>query len=246
MPFEAAKAVAATFCYEVRYALTPVFGEDFPDLCVLPSDRNFGSFRIDSGIIRQCTQETQSWLSRTDARHTPASSLYSSPDPSVTEPYTPPQLTLRAPFRLKKLRSKAFKATDSESGYGTESEIDSDRLAFSPQVSPKTIVSEWAAVNMKPSSKESTAVEGLQMLSGSPIRHSTESSSQTAKRRLLDTDDDYAGDASTADEHDAPNSPQPLGKELRTTESRAAYWLIKLSMEDAKHRHKRVRRASIN
>jgi len=245
MPFQAAKAVAATFCYEVRYALTPLFGEDFINLCVLPSDRNFGSFRIDSSIVQQCAQETQSWLSRTDARHTPASSLYSSPDPSVPEPYTSPQLTLLAPFRLKKLRPKAFKTADSESGYGTESEVDSDRLAFSPQVSPKTIVSEWTAVNTKASPKESTAAEGLQMLSGSPIRHSTELSSQTAKRRLRDTDDDYAGYASTADERDGPNSPQPAGKALQSTESRAAYWLMQLSVEDAKHRNKRVRRASI-
>jgi len=237
--------VAATFCYGVRHALTPVFGREFVDLCVLPSDRNFGSFRIDSSIVQQCAQETQSWLSRTDARPTPTPSVYSSPDPAVTESYTSPKPALHASLRLKKLRPKVFKSSDSESGYGTESEVGTERLALSPDISPKTKPSEWIAVNTKTSSKESTAVEGLQLLSGSPVRRSTESSSQNAKRRLLDTDDDYAGDASTADEYAGPNSPQPVSTVLRNTESRAAYWLMQLSMGDTKHRSKRVRRASV-
>ncbi|OKL61494.1 hypothetical protein UA08_03334 [Talaromyces atroroseus] len=56
MPFETAKAVAATFCWKIRYALTPLFGTDFPSLCIPPQSRQFGKMTIDPDIIRQATE----------------------------------------------------------------------------------------------------------------------------------------------------------------------------------------------
>jgi ABC-type dipeptide/oligopeptide/nickel transport system permease subunit len=56
MPFEAAKAVAATFCYNIRYALTPIFGIDFLGHCVVPEDPRFGRMVIDRNIVRHCTE----------------------------------------------------------------------------------------------------------------------------------------------------------------------------------------------
>ena len=55
MPFEAAKAVAATFCYPIRYALTPVFGLDFVPLCIKPGVEGFGQMVIDPNIVRKCS-----------------------------------------------------------------------------------------------------------------------------------------------------------------------------------------------
>ncbi|KAI9672889.1 MAG: hypothetical protein M1829_004439 [Trizodia sp. TS-e1964] len=55
MPYEAAKAVAATFCYHIRYALTPIFGAGFVGQCVHPDDPAFGRMVIDRDIVRQCT-----------------------------------------------------------------------------------------------------------------------------------------------------------------------------------------------
>lgn len=56
IPFEAAKAVAATFCWKIRYALTPIFGVDFLDMCVPENDReNFGRMIIDRSIIERVT-----------------------------------------------------------------------------------------------------------------------------------------------------------------------------------------------
>ncbi len=254
MPFKAAKAVAATFCYNIRYALTPLFSEDFVDLCIHPSDRNFGSFRIDDDIIRQCAVETQSWLTRGDARRTPTPSLYSSPEPSALETYlTPKPASLYGPFRFKKLKPKILKATESESGYGTDSDFASDKLAGSPEVSPKTTIPEWTTVNPKASREETTAIEGLQMLSCSPIQRSTDFAmgsvvevQRKSKRALGDTDDEYAGDESTIGEDDSPKTANKTNNALRATESRAAFWLMQLRMGDSKHRAKRARRASIN
>jgi hypothetical protein len=77
------------------------------------------------------------------------------------------------------------------------------------------------------------------MLSCSPIQ-------RKPKRALDDTDDEYAGDESIIGEEDIPKTENETNNTLRAIESRAAYWLMQLSMGDSKHRAKRVRRASIN
>src|SRR5436305_11163138 len=57
MPYDAARAVAATFCYRIRWALVPIFGPNFVEHCVHPKDPLFERMVIDSSIIRRCTQE---------------------------------------------------------------------------------------------------------------------------------------------------------------------------------------------
>ncbi|KAF7590189.1 hypothetical protein BBP40_003163 [Aspergillus hancockii] len=57
MPFETAKAVAATFCWKIRFALTPIFGLDFPSLCIHPDNRReYGRMLIDPKIVRKATE----------------------------------------------------------------------------------------------------------------------------------------------------------------------------------------------
>lgn len=57
MPYEAAKAVAATFCWDIRHVLTPLFGTGFPSLCVPPADQaHFGRMIIDPTIVRRATE----------------------------------------------------------------------------------------------------------------------------------------------------------------------------------------------
>ncbi|KAJ5174227.1 uncharacterized protein N7482_000104 [Penicillium canariense] len=57
MPFEAAKAVATTFCWEIRYLLTPLFGTDFPGMCIPPSDRGrFARMVIDPAILNRAAE----------------------------------------------------------------------------------------------------------------------------------------------------------------------------------------------
>ncbi|KAL4957618.1 hypothetical protein BDW69DRAFT_13643 [Aspergillus filifer] len=58
MPYEAAKAVASTFCWKIRFALTPIFGTDFPNTCIPPSDRSrFGRMIIDASVVRMATEK---------------------------------------------------------------------------------------------------------------------------------------------------------------------------------------------
>lgn len=110
MPFEAAKAMAATFCWAIRYALTPIFGLDFPDLCVDEADPCFGRMKIDARIIQQCTEKASEYrlLYTTTSRPSSATSTTSSPT------------TMKSSART--LRPKVSKALDAAQWCTSESE----------------------------------------------------------------------------------------------------------------------------
>ena len=73
MPYAAAKAMAATFCWKIRHALTPLFGTDFPSLCVHPRDRaRYGRMQIDQEIVKEAT-ETANLYRMLELRLTPIS-----------------------------------------------------------------------------------------------------------------------------------------------------------------------------
>lgn len=55
MPFEAAKHVAANFCWKIRYALTPIFGTDFPQICQRSEERA-RHISIPQSVIRYETE----------------------------------------------------------------------------------------------------------------------------------------------------------------------------------------------
>lgn len=90
MPFEAAKAVAATFCWKIRYALTPLFGLDFPSLCVPLEDRaRFGRMIIDPAIVQQATEKANTYrmleLQSSPTSLLRATASYPSPSPAATD-----------------------------------------------------------------------------------------------------------------------------------------------------------------
>ena len=59
MPFGAAKAVAATFCYHIRHVLVPIFGPDFVDLCTKPTDAGYGDMTIGLTTVQECIREAR-------------------------------------------------------------------------------------------------------------------------------------------------------------------------------------------
>ena len=59
MPYDAAKWIAVTFCWKIRYALVPLFGSEFPHLCIPPADPAYKRFTIDPEIIRCCASQLQ-------------------------------------------------------------------------------------------------------------------------------------------------------------------------------------------
>ncbi|KAG0137962.1 hypothetical protein HOY82DRAFT_666850 [Tuber indicum] len=62
IPYEAAKALAAKFCYRIRYALTIIFGDSFPDQCLPEHHPEFGKYQIDAKIISACCEKSAAQL----------------------------------------------------------------------------------------------------------------------------------------------------------------------------------------
>jgi hypothetical protein len=151
MPYQAAKAVAATFCYDIRWALTPVFGKDFPSLCLHPKDPGFAKFLIDPAIVQFCTAETNRF------RKEGPSYLISTTD--MSPPAKTVKTEMESPPRQPRALTRRARPTDIESGYGTDTD-QSDKWAFSPQVSPR---SQWTPVNrsLSPCSPRTTTSSAM-------------------------------------------------------------------------------------
>ena len=115
MPFEAAKAVAATFCYSIRYALTPIFGPHFPASCIPPDSEKFGEMVIDAAITQRCTEEARAYRLMDTGASTGASSAAGSPLTPVSPSF---------PRYIKQLRPKSLRTAGLGSGYSTDSSHD--------------------------------------------------------------------------------------------------------------------------
>lgn len=59
MPFTCAKAVCATFCASIAGALIPIFGPDFPSLCISPDAPDHGRMQIDPMIIMDSARQAE-------------------------------------------------------------------------------------------------------------------------------------------------------------------------------------------
>lgn len=46
VPYDIARKLASKFCYSIRYALVPLFGEAFIDECLKPDEKGFGQLRL--------------------------------------------------------------------------------------------------------------------------------------------------------------------------------------------------------
>ena len=132
MPFEAAKAVAARLCYEIRYVLVSVFGPDFVSMCCKPGDPDYQNLSINRDIIQRCKDEAKAIESQSGGASLPTS-------PKVPSAYA--ELPLWPPKTSS--RPKQKRAADIESGYGTDTER-SDAYSSYPG-SPSS--SGWTPVN---------------------------------------------------------------------------------------------------
>jgi hypothetical protein len=123
MPFPAARAIAATFCYNIRHALTPVFGNDFIHACVPPDDPIFGRMVIDESIVRHCTAAAEEQLllaSRGDTTEV----LDRDRSGGTTPIHGAEPESWSGKSRLRtlrpKLKGKSKALEEVESGYGTD------------------------------------------------------------------------------------------------------------------------------
>ncbi|POR39629.1 Transcriptional repressor XBP1 [Tolypocladium paradoxum] len=59
MPYRCARAVCATFCYEIAGALIPLFGPDFPSECTPPRFSDFAEMVISQQLVEEATLEAE-------------------------------------------------------------------------------------------------------------------------------------------------------------------------------------------
>lgn len=243
MPYSAAKAVAATFCHSIRYALTPIFGKDFANICTPPSDANFASFRIDSEIVRRCAAEANRWrlMGAGEARQTPARGT-----PCALP--TPRSAYSGSDWSPKPLRPRVAKVTDVESGYGTDTD-QSENYECSPRTIPKS--RGWTSVNRSESPKAArdAAAQGLSMLCEPTPYLSSVPGSCGGKRTLAELEGDDADNVVPSIEEVGTQSTSMRPSLISIVETGAANILMCLR-DDAdaalpdSHRDKRARRAS--
>ena len=187
MPFEAAKAVAATFCYKIRYVLVPVFGPDFVSMCHRCDDPSGLYLGVQPSIIRHCTESILAHQARSE-------------QPSVAvSPRTKGSHDGIPPWHPKLLEPKTAKATDEESGYGTDSERSEKYQGFPD--SPKSI--EWTPVNT-PRSAYLETYQFLQQppryVTSNPNALDSSSSSRRKPRTSTERTASDVGEASAAED----------------------------------------------
>lgn len=138
MPYSCARAVCLTFCYDIRFALTPIFGQSFIKECLRPENPSFGRFKISSEVVRRAQLEAQGLRSGESSRSaTPANDAGAFQDIPRSVPH--------AAAPLKELRPRKEQPTfklgspfesDSEA---SERDYTHFKTPFeSPELSPKT------------------------------------------------------------------------------------------------------------
>jgi len=212
MPFEAAKALAANLCYDIRYALVPLFGRRFVDICLHPDHPSYKRHSINADIIKRCQREIDSWKSATAQISSELSmTSFGTPRPAVsfTQNEGWSQRTLRARPDYDQTRLvPAFALTPldrlPQPNFMLErflSPRDHDRFSPTPSVGIS-------------SSATSSNVHG----------------SPRPKRTFSDVDDQES--SSTTSSHIPVSQKRRKQTTSSEEDTKAAYWLVQLSMDD--------------
>ena len=218
MPYEAAKAVAATFAYEIRYALTPLFGKGFIAMCIHPGAPDFGSFKIARKLILSCTAEAEQWRYIDDDRRSLCKS------PTIDTSNASPTNYSSSPGNYGDRRTKR---NETESGYGTDT--DSDKHYTVPIDRQKSYKSEWRPRNDGFAIPEISAVscfKSHQTVAG--LLQSTIRMEAGRKDVEQDEDDHFTETSSTS----GTARRSSLGT-LSHRETKAAYAMMQLSFADS-------------
>lgn len=141
MPYSCARALCKTFCYDIRWALTPIFGPSFINECLEKDDPRFARFKIDPEITKQAQIQANAWMTP------PLGTISASKVIPRSVPEESPTVD------KKELRPRAVRPTFKEgSPFSSDSEATYPVPASgvtSPEISPKTTYSSptWTSIN---------------------------------------------------------------------------------------------------
>lgn len=233
MPFKAAKALAATFCWDIRYALTPIFGPDFVSTCTHPEDPAFRRYTVNQEIVGECAASSRPNKNHNASRRHP---LPKAKKEAVEETATPllRQVQTVASTRVRRSCTTfasvpVHSSDDDESDTDTDDDDPTDHQALtvqppSSQPAPSSAFRNWAHAQRRASSSASTPT------------------TTTHRKRTFSSLDGEDGNApSSTNTSGAPSSgaaPSEKKKQtravhqFRSDEARAAYMLLQLSVAD--------------
>lgn len=190
MPFEAAKALAATFCWNIRFALVPLFGPGFVDICTRPEDPAYKRYTIDTSVVKYCQEQVRSWTQSTS--QTTINAMRGEGEVKAS------------PVRIAKTKPKILRARAQQPRY-TESESSDDLTsrAIGPR-DPTPYPSTWKAANAGSSRGKSQTNSTVSPAPSSvlcPTWHHAETSSKRPMSE--DGDSDFACSWASPDVDDA-------------------------------------------
>ncbi|KAK4503434.1 hypothetical protein PRZ48_004349 [Zasmidium cellare] len=129
VPYKCARALCLTFCYPIRWALTPVFGPSFIKECLSPDHAGYGRFKIDPEVVRMSAMEQEGWRGDIVSR-----------DPTPAYPQAPQEIPRSAPTHQHAAHNKPqFKQGSPFSDAASDRNyIYSSPMTDSPGLSPKS------------------------------------------------------------------------------------------------------------
>ncbi|KAK9454782.1 hypothetical protein V1511DRAFT_488466 [Dipodascopsis uninucleata] len=136
LPFPIARALAARTCYHIRFALVPIFGPDFPPLCLKPDEPGFGQLQL--------AHHSSTSDKRKRRRRLPASSAVPKTEDMVADPGE------RNSKAHKTAHDQAVSTVSSRTAVGTQSPT-SNRTAA-------TITNSTSTSSSKPNATTTTTI----------------------------------------------------------------------------------------
>ncbi|KAK6408365.1 hypothetical protein LTR95_018438, partial [Oleoguttula sp. CCFEE 5521] len=220
IPYACARALCLTFAYEIRWALTPIFGHSFIKECLRPEHLDYRSFKINPEIVRNAELEAKSWKATASRCGTPVSGMFAAS--KAMPPTSAPQESQMVRPKRERPTFKSgslFAAGRGRSSFDYQDDDDDlDSPSLSPKSSPVSIApkqsSGWATINrprrLLPAPPHNSPTSGIfashasSMLStGTTSKHHPSSwrdlngspaPNHAAKRRAADLDEDYDDD----------------------------------------------------
>lgn len=157
MPYRCALAICATFCWEIRWALTPIFGPSFIQNCLPPTHSNYKNFRIDPEIIRVSAADWDGTAAACTAvnpvdspdHHFPASATTprTSPTKNTSSHESPPQRNRSGRPRISTETARPPTTKKHKQNKGHSHRL---RVPYSRSISPKTVLRPsptWTTIN---------------------------------------------------------------------------------------------------
>ncbi|EMD00672.1 hypothetical protein BAUCODRAFT_179029 [Baudoinia panamericana UAMH 10762] len=200
MPYSCARAICLSFCYPIRWALTPIFGHSFLKDCLRPDQPGYGKFKISSEVISCARLEAENLRMAGDGSRcdSPASPLSSAGGPNEV-PRSVPSTAL-TPATLgsgRELRPRPkFKLGSpfaSDSDGSKYDNITAASMVESPTLSPKSThyvsTSGWTSINKSRGSNTPPVPANMPMSSLSRSLLNEPRNLPTTSWRALDADD---------------------------------------------------------